>query len=338
MVGAFCIQLAEVQQEDAIESIVSSDRLRVMDLRQLRYFVAVAEELHFSRAAARLHLAQSALSAQVRSLEQEVGAELFTRTSRRVALTPVGEALLVDARRLLADADAALGHARLLARSKQRRLIVGCLGPATAELLAPGIVEFAARHPDVSVDVLAFDFAELLPCLRDGRADVAFAYGPHSRDELTGLAVVPLAEEPRIVALAESHPLARRDTLAPADLADEVFVTRAGVSEVWRDFWLLADQLGGRRPRLCPRQAASRDEWLYLIASGHGLDTAPQFVARRYRWPGIAYVPLVDVPPAQQAMVRSHAHGSDLPAAFIDAAHSRRRDIGRLAAAGAGAG
>ncbi|MDW5596276.1 LysR substrate-binding domain-containing protein [Conexibacter stalactiti] len=307
-----------------------------MDLRQLRYFVAVAEELHFTRAAARLHLAQSALSAQIRSLEREVGAELFTRTSRRVTLTPVGDALLVDARQLLAVADATLGRARLLARSKQRRLIVGCLGPATAELLTPVISEFAARHPDVSVDVLAFDFAELLPCLRDGRADVAFAYFPHSKDELADLTVVPLAEEPRIVALAESHPLARRDSLEPADLADEVFVTRAGVSEVWRDFWLLTDQLDGRRPQLCPRQAVSRDEWLYLIASGHGIDTAPQFVARRYHWPGIAYVPLVNVPPAQQAMVRSSMDSSDLPAAFMDVARSRRRDIGRLAAAEAG--
>jgi DNA-binding transcriptional LysR family regulator len=307
-----------------------------MDLRQLRYFVAVAEELHFSRAAARLHLAQSALSAQIRTLEQDVGAELFTRTSRRVALTPVGDALLVDARRLLADADAALGRARLLARSKQRRLIVGCLGPATAELLAPAITAFAAQYPDVSVDVLAFDFAELLPCLRDGRADVAFVYLPYSKDDLTDLALVPLAEEPRIVAVADSHPLSRRDALAPADLADEVFVTRAGVSEVWRDFWLLTDQLGGRRPRLCPRQAVNRDEWLYLVASGHGLDTAPQFIAHRYHWPGLAYVPLVDAPPAQQAMVRLRAHSSDLPAAFMDLARSRRRDIGRLAAAEAG--
>lgn len=306
-----------------------------MDLRQLRYFVAVAEELHFSRAAARLHLAQSALSAQIRSLEQEVGAELLTRTSRRVALTPVGDALLTDARRLLADADAALGRARLLARSKQRRLIVGCLGPASAELLTPAIAAFGAHQDGVSVDVLAFDFAELLPCLHDGRADVAFVYLPYSDDDLSGLDVVPLTEEPRIVALAESHPLSRRDALTPADLADEVFVTRAGVSAAWRDFWLLTDQLGAR-PRQCPRQAVNRDDWLYLVASGHGIDTVPEFVAHRYHWPGIAYVPLVGAPPAQQAMVRLRAHSSDLPAAFIDLARRRRHEIGRRAAAKAG--
>jgi DNA-binding transcriptional LysR family regulator len=295
-----------------------------MDLRQLRYFVAVAEELHFTRAAARLHLAQSALSAQIRALEQEVGAELFTRTSRRVALTAVGETLLEDARRLLGDADAALGHARALARSQARRLIVACLGPASAELLAPAIADFARRRPDVSVDVQAIDFAEILPSLRDARADVAFVYLPYAEEELADCTVVPLAEEPRIVALAQSHPLARRDVLRPADLADEVFVTRAGVPEVWRDFWLLTDQFGGRRPQLCARIAEGLEEWLYLVASGQGLDTAPLFVARHYRWPGIAYVPLVDVPPARQAMVRLRAHRSALPGAFMESARASR--------------
>jgi DNA-binding transcriptional LysR family regulator len=293
-----------------------------MDLRQLRYFVAVAEELHFTRAAARLHLAQSALSAQIRALEQDVGAELFTRTSRRVVLTAVGETLLEDARRLLADAETTLGHARSLARRQERRLIVGCLGPASAELLAPVIADFARRRPDVSVDVQAFDFAEILPGLRDARADVAFLYLPYAEEALADFVVVPLSEEPRIVALATSHPLARRDVLRPADLADEVFVTRAGVPEVWRDFWLLTEQFGGRRPPLCPRIAEGREEWLYLVASGQGLDTAPLFVARHYRWPGIAYVPLVDVPPAQQAVVRLRAHHSALPAEFMEAART----------------
>jgi LysR family transcriptional regulator, benzoate and cis,cis-muconate-responsive activator of ben and cat genes len=293
-----------------------------MDLRQLRYFVAVAEELHFTRAAARLHLAQSALSAQIRALEQEVGAELFVRTSRRIALTAVGESLLDDARRLLADADAALAHARALARSRERRLIVGCLGPASAEPLAPVIADFARQRPDATVDLQAFDFAEILPSLRDARTDVAVVYLPYGDAELADFAVVPLAEEPRVVALAQSHPLARRDVLRPADLAGEVFVTRAGVPEVWRDFWLLTEQLGGR-PRLCPRVAAGREEWLYLVASGHGLDTVPRFVAHHYRWPGLAYVPLVDAPPARQAMLRIRGHRSALPGEFMEAAQSR---------------
>src|SRR5579859_1501616 len=108
-----------------------------MDLRQLRYFIAVAEELHFSRAAARLHLAQSALSAQIRQLEAEVGGPLLVRSTRRVALTPAGEALLADGRAILAAVDGALGRVRALARGESSSLVIGSLGPAPGALLAP---------------------------------------------------------------------------------------------------------------------------------------------------------------------------------------------------------
>jgi DNA-binding transcriptional LysR family regulator len=290
-----------------------------VDLRHLRYFVAVAEELHFTRAAQRLHIAQSALSAQIGALEREVGAQLLVRTSRRVALSPVGEALLVDARRVLADADAALGRARALARAQQQHLIVGCLGPASAASLGPLIARFGREHPEATVDVQAFDFGEILGVLRDARADVAFTYLPYDTDERAELVVVELDPEPRVVALAESHPLAARAELRPADLAGETFVTRAGVPDPWLDFWALSEPLGGRPP-LCPQVAEGREAWLYLVASGQGIDTAPLFVARHYRWPGIAYVPLVDVPPARRAVVRLRSQRSALPAAFVAAA------------------
>jgi DNA-binding transcriptional LysR family regulator len=290
-----------------------------MDLRQLRYFVAVAEELHFTRAAQRLHIAQSALSAQIRALEQEVGAQLLVRTSRRVALSAVGERLLVDARQVLEDADAALGRARALARAEQQRLIVGCLGPASAALLGPLIARFGRDHPGATVDVQAFDFGEIVAVLRDARADVAFTYVPYDGAERAELVVVELDAEPRVVALAESHPLAGRARLRAADLAGDTFVTRAGVPEAWRDFWALSEQLGGRPP-LCPQVAEGREAWLYLVASGQGIDTAPLFVARHYRWPGIAYVPLVDVPPARSAVVRLRSQRSPLAAAFVAAA------------------
>jgi DNA-binding transcriptional LysR family regulator len=290
-----------------------------MDLRQLRSFVAVAEELHFTRAAQRLHIAQSALSAQIRLLEQEVGAQLFVRTSRRVALSPVGEALLDDARGVLAGADAALGRARALARAEQQHLIVGCLGPASAALLGPLIARFGRDHPEATVDVQAFDFAEIVAVLRDARAGVAFTYLPCDAAQRAELTVVELAAEPRVVALAESHPLAARAELRPGDLVGETFVTRAGVPEAWRDFWALSEQLGGR-PRLCPQVAEGREAWLYLVASGQGIDTAPLFVARHYRWPGIAYVPLVDVPPARSAVVRLRSQRNRLAAAFAAAA------------------
>src|SRR5687767_8309602 len=101
-----------------------------MDLRQLRYFVAVAEELHFTRAAARLHLAQSALSSQVRQLERDIGGELLVRTKRRVQLTAAGEALLNDGREILAAVEETVNRTRALARGEGNALVLGSLGPA----------------------------------------------------------------------------------------------------------------------------------------------------------------------------------------------------------------
>jgi LysR family transcriptional regulator, benzoate and cis,cis-muconate-responsive activator of ben and cat genes len=290
-----------------------------VDLRQLRYFVAVAEELHFTRAALRLHLAQSALSAQIRALEADVGGALFVRTPRRVALTAVGEALLTDARRLLADADSALGHARGLARAGEQRLIVGCLGPASAEQLGPAIAAFRDRRPEVSAEVQAFDFGAILSCLFDARADVALVHLAYSAEDLAGLVVVPLAEQARVVALAETHPLASRSELRPSDLADQVFITRGEAPLTWRDFWMLTEQIGAR-PRVHRQPARGHEEWLHLVSSGQGIDTVPAYVVRRYRWPGIAYVPLVDAPPARPAMARLAAHRSPLPGEFVSVA------------------
>src|SRR6476620_10009049 len=144
-----------------------------MDLRQLRSFVAVAEELHFSRAAARLHLAQSALSAQIRQLEREIGGPLFVRSTRRVELTPAGEALLPDAQQLLALADAALERARGLVRGQGRSLVIGTLGPAPGGILAPLIARFSARQPEVRVEIRAFDFTDTVDALRHRQADCA---------------------------------------------------------------------------------------------------------------------------------------------------------------------
>ena len=272
-----------------------------MDLRQLRSFVAVAEELHFSRAAARLHLAQSALSAQVRRLEDEIGGPLLIRTTRRVALTPAGEALLGDAREVLAAAEHALRRARARARGETGVIVVGSLGPASGGLLAPTLAMFGGRHPSVRVEVQAFDFTDTVDALRQRRADVAFLYLPLDEPDIVA---TPLLEEPRVVVLPRGHLLATRPQLRPADLADEAFVTHpAAVPEAWRDFWILADQLD-RVPRTSSRLADKVEDWLLMIARGEGIDTCPAIISRYYPWPDLAYVPLVDAPPATLVLAR----------------------------------
>lgn len=266
-----------------------------MDIRQLRYFVAVAEELHFSRAAARLHLAQSALSAQIRGLEAEIGGPLFERSTRRVALTAAGEGLLGDARAILGSLDGALHRARALARGEGSALVIGTLGPAPGDLLAPLLARFGGRHPDVRVEIRAFDFTEVVAGLRRRRADLAFTYAPlHEPD----LAITPLISEPRVVALPRSHRLARRAELRPADLGGETFVTQPeSIPQEWRDFWMLVDELG-HRPPASPYIGQNIEEWLTLIGRGEGIDTCPAVISRYYAWPEVAFVPLLDAPPS----------------------------------------
>jgi DNA-binding transcriptional LysR family regulator len=273
-----------------------------MELRQLRYFVAVAEELHFSRAAGRLSLAQSALSSQIRQLERELGGALLLRSTRRVELTPAGESLLQDAREILAATDDALHRARALARGEAGRLTIGSLGPAPGELLAPLLMRLNSRHPDVRVEIRAFDFTDTVDGLLDRHADLAFVYLPLHHPDLV---VTPIASERRVVVLSRGHRLARRKRLRPRDLADEVFITQPPeVPQEWRDFWLLVDENDGRRPPISPHIGDKLEDWLQLIARGEGVDTAPAIISRYYAWPELSYIPLHDAAPATLALAR----------------------------------
>lgn len=285
-----------------------------MDIRQLRYFVAVAEELHFTRAAARLHIAQSALSSQVRQLERELGGDLLVRTKRRVQLTPAGETLLAEGREILAAVEETVNHTRALLRGQGNALVVGSLGPAPGGILAPVLARFNSRHPDSSIEMRAFDFNEALRGLRERRADIAFLYEPLDEPDLT---ITPLLAESRVVVLSRHHRLARRKSLRPADLADETFVTQPlSISPEWRDFWLLTEQIG-HQPQVSRHIGENIEEWLHLIGRGEGIDTAPAVIARYYSWPDVTFVPLRDAPPATLVLARSVESSHPLVEEFV---------------------
>jgi DNA-binding transcriptional LysR family regulator len=265
-----------------------------MELKQLRYFVTVAEELHFSRAAARLHLAQSALSAQIRRLEAEVGGLLLLRSTRQVELTPAGQALLTDGRAILAAAEATLGRVQALARGETSSFSIASLGPVPGALFSPLLSTFSGRHPQVRMDVRAIEFSEMVSALRTGKADVAFLYAPLDEDDLE---VTPLISEPRVVVVPSTHALAAREWLVPADLAGETFVAQPDVTPLaWRDYWMLVDEVG-HRPRISPYVGDNLEEWLYLIGRGEGVDTCPAIIARYFARPDVRFVPLRDAAP-----------------------------------------
>src|SRR3954471_24857485 len=188
-----------------------------LDLRKLRYFVTVADRLHFSRAADDLHIAQPVLSRQIRALEHELGTPLLTRDSHGVELTAAGRQLLSDAGPLLASADAVRRRVTVAARGG-RRLAVGF---RTGIPVIPATRAFEARHPDVVVDVQRIEWDDQAPMLLAGRIDVGYVRLPI---EETGLRVTPLYTEPLMVVLPAGHRLAGKEEVTEADLIGEPLI------------------------------------------------------------------------------------------------------------------
>ena len=194
-----------------------------LDLRKLRYFLAVAERLHFGRAADELHIAQPVLSRQIRALEQDLGAALLTRDSHGVALTDAGRQLLSDAGPLLASAHAVRRRVTVAARGGQRLMV----GFRAGIPVAPAVQRFATRHPDVLVDVQRIEWDDQAALLLDGRIDVGYVRLPI--DE-AGLRVTPLYTEPRVAVLPAGHRFAGREQITEAELVGEPLVWHGGTS------------------------------------------------------------------------------------------------------------
>src|ERR1700760_1159534 len=194
--------------------------LPTLDLRLLTYFVAVAEELHFGRAAARLHIAQPSLSVQIRKLEHTVGAVLFLRSSRHVELTAAGEILLDESRRLLSDAERIVGLTRAAAHgTSTRKLVVGFQANAAAELTPQILSAFQTQFPGIQVQMQGFDFTDPYVGLAEGSTDVAFVRPPLVVKEWLGLET--LFVEPRVLVVSSGSPLAEQPHVSVEQVTDE---------------------------------------------------------------------------------------------------------------------
>ena len=193
----------------------------MLELRHLRYFVAVAEELNFSRAAERLHMAQPPLSAAIRQLEQELGTELLLRTTREVRLTDAGSAFLEGAKRTLAELERTRSDTRRAAAGEVGQLRVGFSWSARFETLPAIGRAFRLSHPDVSLLTEEMWNARMLPALRSGAIDAAVSLCPEIAAEFSYEAI---RSEPVITLLAQSHPLADKPAIDLRDLAGERFL------------------------------------------------------------------------------------------------------------------
>ncbi|MGW7717905.1 LysR family transcriptional regulator [Streptomyces chartreusis] len=280
-----------------------------LDLRKLRYFVAVAEELHFGRAAERLHIAQPVLSRQIRSLEDELGAEVFDRGRRGTLLTPAGKQLLEDAVPLLASAQALVRRVKSSAQGT-RSLTIGFMPGIT---VTPAMIAFTAHHPDVNVRLLRTTWGDQVAVLLDGRADVGIVRLPIDRQDLE---VRPLFQEPRVVMVPVGHRLADRRSVTVKDLAAEHLIQDPNAVPEWRDVAL--ELRSGERPEVPVIHQV--EEKLELVAVGAGICVLPLSTATFYTRPDVIPLPVDDLGPNEVALAWVAARRSPLIRDFAEAA------------------
>ncbi|GAB2845836.1 LysR family transcriptional regulator [Actinoallomurus bryophytorum] len=293
-------------------------------VRDLRYFVTVAEELHFTRAAERLFVSQPALSKQVRMLERRLGAPLFERDRRGVRLTPVGAALLPHARRVLAEWDTAWAAVER-ARSEQRStLVVGMsTSPGRGGLLPAIRSRFSAAHPEATVNLRQAGWEDVTAGLADGTADVAFVWLPVPGPGRFTWVVV--AEEPRLVAMAETHPLAGRETVDFAELLDEPFLALPESAGPLRDHWLATDARGGSPPRI-GAEIAGTDETYEALADGRGICLVAEGNVPLICLEGVVARPVRGLSPSRLAVAR---RSDDHRRLVLDYLHACEQVAGR---------
>lgn len=287
-------------------------------VRDLRYFLTVAEELHFTRAAGRLYVSQPALSKQIRALERQLGVELFRRGPRGVTLTEAGTALLPHARRVVEawrEGAAAVEAARTSARGT---LVVGMsTSPGRGGLLPAIRSRFTAAHPETVLRLRQVSWEDPTAGLADGDADVAFVWLPlpdAGRYEWT-----VVAREPRLVALPRTHPLASRQEIDFTDLLDEPFLALPAGAGPLRDYWLALREREGRPPRI-GGEIASTEETYEALVAGLGVCLVATGNAPLITLGGVVTRPVRGLSPSRYALAwRKEDAGRPLVRAYAEA-------------------
>ena len=295
-----------------------------MELRQLRYFVALAEELHFGRAARRVALTQPPLSQAIRNLEDELGVRLFERTRRRVALTHAGAAFLEDARLTLAHSAQAVDRARRAARGEVGRLAVGFLA-ATAYTLLPLVLrDFTRAFPAVRLDLRELTLPQLFEALRRGDVEVALLRPPVADAELASAVIL---EERFVLALPATHRLCALARVPARQLVNEAFVMYARhpglvFHDIVKGFCLQH----GFAPQVA-QEASQTHAVIGLVSAGLGVALVPAS-AQKIGLAGVAYRPLADrTPLARTAVAWRRADASPVVAAFLEVARRAAKQL-----------
>ncbi|MEM7591745.1 MAG: LysR family transcriptional regulator [Cyanobacteria bacterium P01_A01_bin.83] len=243
-----------------------------MEFRQLRYFVTVAEELHFGRAAERLDITQPALSKQIRVLEDKIGIKLFFRTKRSVKLTPAGEVFLKEAQQLLQQAQQAIATAQRTAKGETGKLTIGFTATATYTVLPELIGRFRSSYRGVEVEMLELSTEAQVTALNQGEIDLGFLHPPIDD---RGLEVYPLLSEEFVVVLPKQHYLNLAKSVSLKDLAQESFILhpRSEGPFLYDEFFKLCRQ-NGFRPQII-KEVNSHQTRICFVAAGMGITFIP---------------------------------------------------------------
>lgn len=266
----------------------------LIELRHMRYFLAVAHELNFGRAAEKLGIAQPNLSQQIKALEEIVGASLFDRTQRSVRLTTAGEYFMAEARETLAHAQTALTMARRAGRGEIGQIAVGYVGSATYTGALVSIMNaFRSDYPDVEIELFEMEMQDQLRHIAAGTLDIGFIRPPIELP--LGIGSLLILQEELLVALSDHHPLAPNREIALAGLRHETFITPRHAANVsFNKYTTDACLAAGFTPRI-GRQAADFVTIVSMVAIGLGVALVPQS-CDCLDLPGVCYKPLAGTP------------------------------------------
>jgi DNA-binding transcriptional LysR family regulator len=293
-----------------------------VELRQLRYFVAVAEELHFRRAAARLHVSQPPLSHQIRQLERELGCQLLQRTRRRVELTAAGQAFLRDARALLIELDSAVETARRIDAGQTGRLHISFVGSALLSIVPLAVQRFRAARPDVELVLRERSTVDQQRAVAEGTVDVGLIRPPIEPSDQ--LRVEHVMREQTVAALPVDHPLTTLRRVPLARLAAEPLVLfPRGQAPGFHDVLISSLAATGAQARVV-QYAPEMLTIVGLVAAGIGVSLAPASVAR-LALDGVAYRPVIGAPHSELVAITRANEDAPLVRAFIERTQARDR-------------
>lgn len=276
-----------------------------MELRHLRYFLAVAEEANFTRAATRLGIGQPPLSQQIQALERELGTPLFRRTHAGAELTEAGAAFLVEVRRVLADVERAADTARRIARGEAGRLRLGFTASAAFNPVVPHLIrDFRRQWPRVQLVLEEANTAGLLEALGSGRLDAAFIrYAPTAPP--AGLDLLCFPDEPMLIAVPAAHPLAARGKAPLAALAGEPFILfpRSFGSSLYDEILAVCRESGFSLQ--ITQEAPQMSSIVNLVAAELGVSVVPSSTAQ-VQLPGVRYLPIEGRVPMARLALATH--------------------------------